>query len=133
MLGGDLRRRARPTGSSASRRPYPVVVIHHGFIAQMTHHRYNAQAFAEAGYLAVVVNGTHPVTGAPNVQRNVNGGLVLDWLASDASGEIGDEADLDRVRDGRPLRRARPPRSATRATRASTRSWPGTAATPSPT
>lgn len=77
--------------------PYPVVVIHHGFIAQMTHHRFNAQAFAEAGYLAVVVNGTHPVTGAPNVQRNVNGGLVLDWLASEASGEIGRQADLDRV------------------------------------
>ena len=77
--------------------PYPVVVIHHGFIAQMTQHRYNAQAFAEAGYLAIVVNGTHPVTGAPNVQRNVNGGLVLDWLASEASGEIGREADLDRV------------------------------------
>ena len=77
--------------------PYPVVVIHHGFIATMTHHRFNAQAFAEAGYLAIVVNGTHPVTGAPNVQRNVNGGLVLDWLASDASGEIGRQADLDRV------------------------------------
>lgn len=77
--------------------PYPVVVIHHGFIAQMTHHRFNAQPFAEAGYLAIVVNGTHPATGAPNVQRNVNGGLVLDWLKSAASGEIGMEADLDRV------------------------------------
>lgn len=77
--------------------PYPVVVIHHGFIATMTHHRYNAQAFAEAGYLAIVVNGTHPVPGAPNVQRDVNGGLVLDWLASEGSGEIGREADLDRV------------------------------------
>ncbi|MGH2752969.1 MAG: hypothetical protein ACRDLB_00920 [Actinomycetota bacterium] len=77
--------------------PYPVVIIHHGFIAQMTHHRFNAQAFAEAGYLAISVNGTHPLTGAPNVQRNVNAGLVLDWLASDASGEIGDQADLDRV------------------------------------
>ena len=77
--------------------PYPVVVIHHGFVAQMTHHRFNAQVFAENGYLAIVVNGTHPVTGAPNVQRNVNGGLVLDWLASEASGEIGRDADLDRV------------------------------------
>lgn len=77
--------------------PYPVVVIHHGFIAQMTHHRYNAQVLAEAGYLAIVVNGTHPVTGAPNVQRNVNGGMVLDWLKSAASGEIGKEADFDRV------------------------------------
>ncbi|MGH2807009.1 MAG: chlorophyllase/cutinase-like alpha/beta fold protein, partial [Actinomycetota bacterium] len=77
--------------------PYPVVIIHHGFIAQMTHHRYNAQSFAEAGYLAISVNGTHPVTGAPNVQRNVNAGLVLDWLASEASGEIGEQADLSRV------------------------------------
>lgn len=77
--------------------PYPVVIIHHGFIAQMTHHRYNAQAFAEAGYLAITVNGTHPVTGGPNVQRNVNAGLVLDWLASETSGEIGRQADLNRV------------------------------------
>lgn len=77
--------------------PYPVVIIHHGFIAQMTHHRFNAQAFAEAGYLAITVNGTHPLTGAPNVQRNVNADLVMDWLASDASGEIGDEADLERI------------------------------------
>lgn len=77
--------------------PYPVVIIHHGFIAQMTHHRFNAQVFAEAGYLAISVNGTHPLTGAPNVQRDVNADLVLDWLASDASGEIGDSADLDRV------------------------------------
>jgi pimeloyl-ACP methyl ester carboxylesterase len=74
-----------------------VVVVHHGFIAQMTHHRFNAQAFAEAGYLAVVVNGIHPVTGAPNVQSDTNAGQVLDWLASDASGQIGREADLDRV------------------------------------
>lgn len=86
-----------PAGLQRHDGPYPVVVIHHGFIAQMTHHRFNAQVFAEAGYLAIVVNGTHPVTGAPNVQRNVNGGLVLDWLASDASGEVGDEADLSRV------------------------------------
>lgn len=86
-----------PEGLAEIEGPYPVVVIHHGFVAQMTHHRYNAQVFAEAGYLAIVVNGTHPVTGAPNVQRNVNGGLVLDWLASGDSGEIGESADLDRV------------------------------------
>jgi hypothetical protein len=86
-----------PEGLQRFDAPYPVVVVHHGFIAQMTHHRFNAQAFAEAGYLAISVNGTHPATGAPNVQRNVNAGLVLDWLASDASGEIGREADLDRV------------------------------------
>ena len=86
-----------PAGLEPHEGPYPVVIIHHGFVAQMTHHRYNAQAFAEAGYLAITVNGTHPVTGLPNVQRNVNAGLVLDWLASDASGEIGRDADLSRV------------------------------------
>lgn len=77
--------------------PYPVVVIFHGFIAQMGHHRYNGQVFAEAGYMAIVVNGIHPVTGAPNVQDAPNGGEVLDWLASPASGVFGQEADLSRV------------------------------------
>lgn len=77
--------------------PYPVVVIHHGFIAQMTHHRFNAQVYAEAGYMAIVVNGIHPVTGAPNVQDSANGGEVLNWLASPASGVFGQEADLTRV------------------------------------
>jgi dienelactone hydrolase len=77
--------------------PYPVVVIHHGFIAQMTHHRFNAQVYAEAGYMAIVVNGIHPATGAPNVQDSANGGEVIDWLASEASGEFGREADLSRV------------------------------------
>lgn len=86
-----------PEGLERFDAPYPVVVVHHGFIAQMTHHRFNAQAFAEAGYLAISVNGSHPLTGAPNVQRNENAGLVLDWLASEDSGEIGQEADLDRV------------------------------------
>ena len=86
-----------PEGLQRFDGPYPVVIVHHGFIAQMTHHRYNAQVFAEAGYLAITVNGTHPLTGAPNVQRNVNAGLVLDWLASPDSGEIGESADLDRV------------------------------------
>jgi hypothetical protein len=86
-----------PAGLERFDPPYPVVIVHHGFIAQMTHHRFNSQVFAEAGYLAISVNGTHPVTGAPNVQRNVNAGLVLDWLASDASGEIGRNADLNRV------------------------------------
>ncbi|MGH2757241.1 MAG: alpha/beta hydrolase family protein [Actinomycetota bacterium] len=86
-----------PKGLDKFDPPYPVVIVHHGFIAQMTHHRYNAQAFAEAGFLAISVNGTHPVTGAPNVQRNVNADLVMDWLASDASGEIGRDADLERI------------------------------------
>ena len=86
-----------PEGLERHDGPYPVVIIHHGFIAQMTHHRFNAQVFAEAGYLAITVNGTHPATGAPNVQRNVNADLVMDWLASNDSGEIGDQADLDRI------------------------------------
>jgi dienelactone hydrolase len=77
--------------------PYPVVIIHHGGVAQMTHHRYNAQVFAEAGYLAITVNGIHPVTGAPNFQSDTNAGQVLDWLASEESGVIGRDADLDRV------------------------------------
>lgn len=77
--------------------PYPVVVIFHGFIATMTHHRFNAQVYAEAGYMAIVVNGIHPVPGAPNVQDAANGGRVLDWLASPASGVFGQEADLSRV------------------------------------
>lgn len=86
-----------PAGLERFEPPYPVVVIHHGFIAQMSHHRFNAQVYAEAGYLAVVVNGVHPVTGAPNVQDSANGGEVLDWLATPASGEIGQQADLTRV------------------------------------
>ncbi|HVL33443.1 MAG TPA: hypothetical protein VM600_07680, partial [Actinomycetota bacterium] len=86
-----------PAGLKRFEPPYPVVVIFHGFIAQMSHHRFNAQTYAEAGYMAIVVNGIHPVTGAPNVQNANNGGEVLDWLASPASGVFGREADLNRV------------------------------------
>ncbi|MGH2829782.1 MAG: chlorophyllase/cutinase-like alpha/beta fold protein [Actinomycetota bacterium] len=86
-----------PPGLQRIAPPYPVVVIHHGFIAQMTHHRFNAQVYAEAGYMAIVVQGTHPLTGAPNVQDPANGGEVIEWLASPRSGEIGREADLTRV------------------------------------
>ncbi len=86
-----------PEGLERFEAPYPVVVIFHGFIATMTHHRFNAQVYAEAGYMAIVVNGTHPVPGAPNVQVAANGDAVLRWLASDASGVFGEEADLDRV------------------------------------
>ena len=77
--------------------PYPVVVIFHGFIATMTHHRFNAQPFAEAGYMAIVVNGIHPIPGAPNIQDAPNGDEVLKWLASPASGVFGQEADFSRV------------------------------------
>jgi dienelactone hydrolase len=86
-----------PAGLQRFEPPYPVVVIHHGFIAQMTHHRFNAQVYAEAGYMAIVVQGIHPVTGAPNVQDAANGGEVLNWLASPDSGVLGKEADLSRV------------------------------------
>jgi len=77
--------------------PYPVVLVFHGFIAQKSHHRFNAQVFAEHGYMAIAVNGTHIVGSAPNVQRTENGDDVLNWLASEASGEFGAQADLDRV------------------------------------
>lgn len=77
--------------------PYPVVIIHHGAIATKEQHRFNAQVFAENGYLAITVSGTHPVPNAPNMQRNQNAGYIMDWLASDESGEIGAEADLDRI------------------------------------
>ena len=86
-----------PAGLQRFEPPYPVVVIHHGFIAQMTHHRFNAQPYAEAGYIAIVVNGIHPATGVPNVQDSANGGEVVDWLASSRSGFLGQEADLTRV------------------------------------
>lgn len=86
-----------PAGLQTFEPPYPVVVIHHGFIAQMTHHRFNAQVYAEAGYMAIVVNGIHPLTGAPNVQDSANGGEVLNWLASPAAGVFGQQADLTRV------------------------------------
>jgi dienelactone hydrolase len=86
-----------PAGLQRFEPPYPVVVIHHGFIAQMTHHRFNAQVYAEAGYMAIVVNGIHPATGVPNVQDAANGGEVLNWLASPASGIFGKQADLGRV------------------------------------
>jgi hypothetical protein len=76
--------------------PYPVVVLWHGAIAQMKHHRFTAQMLAERGYLAVVLNGA-PVGGAPTFPDGGMGGAVLDWLASEDSGEIGREADLDRV------------------------------------
>jgi hypothetical protein len=86
-----------PAGLERFEAPYPVVVVFHGFIAQMTHHRFNGEVFAENGYMAIVVNGTHPATGAPNVQANNNGDEVLRWLASPASGVFGQEADLSRV------------------------------------
>ncbi|HEX9712784.1 MAG TPA: hypothetical protein VGB52_09600 [Actinomycetota bacterium] len=86
-----------PEGLQTFQPPYPVVLVFHGFIAQKSHHRFNAQVFAEHGYMAIAVNGTHIVGSAPNVQRTENGDDVLNWLASEASGAFGQEADLDRV------------------------------------
>lgn len=76
--------------------PYPVVAIWHGAIAQMSHHRFAAQALAEAGYMSVLINGT-AATGAPNFPDGSMGPALLDWLASPASGVFGQEADLTRV------------------------------------
>ena len=85
-----------PEGLERFEAPYPVVVIHHGFIGQYTHHRFQAQTFAENGYLAITVAGTHPAKG-PNYQQADNGADVLAWLESPASGTYGEIADLDRV------------------------------------
>lgn len=76
--------------------PYPVVVLFHGFIAQKSHHRYTAQALAEAGYMAISVNGTLPAGSAPNVQRQENGADVLDWLHAQEH-PIAQQSDLERV------------------------------------
>jgi hypothetical protein len=86
-----------PAGLQRFDAPYPVVVVFHGVIAQKSHHRYSTQAFAEAGYMAIGVNGTLPAGSAPNVQRTANGNDVLNWLASPASGVFGQQADLSRV------------------------------------
>lgn len=89
--------RDMPAGLTRFDGPYPVVVIFHGFTASKELHRMNAQTFAEAGYLAISVNGTHVVGSAPNSQRTQNGDDVLNWLASESSGVFGQDADLDRV------------------------------------
>lgn len=81
--------------------PYPVVVLMHGVVAQDIHHRFNTQTFAENGYLAIGVDGYGagyvPGLAGPNVQRCDNARDVLDWLATPASGEWGQLADLSRV------------------------------------
>jgi dienelactone hydrolase len=86
--------------------PYPVVIVLHGLTASKEQHRYNTQAFAEAGYMAIGVNGL-PGVGpfGPNFQRCGNIDSVLDWLADgrpllghdELSAELGGMADLDRV------------------------------------
>lgn len=96
-----------PPGLSRFDPPYPVVVVFHGFIADKSQHRYTSQMLAEAGYMAIAVNGTNSGgTSTPNVQRAQNGDDVLRWLAGESTdllgqsidpGVYGDEADLDRV------------------------------------
>jgi pimeloyl-ACP methyl ester carboxylesterase len=90
-----------PSGLERFDGPYPVVVVMHGVIADKSQHRFNTQTFAENGYLAVGVDGIGggyvPGTSLPSSQRCQNAGDVLDWLASDASGEWGQLADLSRV------------------------------------
>lgn len=90
-----------PEGLERYDGPYPVVIAMHGVIAEDIQHRFNTQTFAENGYLAIGVDGYGagyvPGLSGPNVQRCDNAGDVLDWLASPASGEWGQLADLDRV------------------------------------
>ena len=92
-----------PAGLPRFDPPYPVVVVFHGVIAQMAHHRYETEVFAENGYMAIGVNGTIPIDGGPNVQRTANGNDVLRWLNGETTSNVtpiadyGAEADLDRV------------------------------------
>jgi hypothetical protein len=90
-----------PAGLERFEPPYPVVVVMHGVIAQDIHHRFNTQTFAENGYMAIGVDGHGagflPGVSGPNSQRCANPSDVLDWLATDASGAYGDQADLSRV------------------------------------
>ena len=86
-----------PAGLQRFDPPYPVVVVFHGVIAQASHHRFETQAFAEHGYLAIGVNGTLPAGSGPNSQRTANGNDVLVWLGSAASAPYGQQADLSRV------------------------------------
>ncbi len=76
--------------------PYPVAVVVHGFTASKELHRMNTQAFAEAGYMAIGVNGTWPnPVSAPNSSSHEVVDAVLNWLTA-GSGEAA-QADLDRV------------------------------------
>lgn len=85
--------------------PYPVVLVLHGLSAAKELHRFNTQAFAEAGYMAIGVNGL-PGVGpfGPNFQRCGNIDSIYEWLAtgdpvtghSELSAELGGMADFDR-------------------------------------
>lgn len=76
--------------------PYPVAIVVHGFTASKELHRMNTQAFAEAGYLAIGVNGIWPnPVSAPNSSSKAVVDEVINWLYA-GQGEATD-ADLDRV------------------------------------
>ena len=76
--------------------PYPVAVVVHGFTASKELHRMNTQEFAEAGYLAIGVNGTWPnPVSAPNSSSHEIVDNVLKWLYA-RKGEAA-EADLNRL------------------------------------
>src|SRR5947208_3590867 len=70
-----------PPGLQAFDPPYPVVVVFHGFTASMQLHRWTTQVLAEAGYMAIAVNGTWPYpVSAPNSQTAANRSAILDWI-----------------------------------------------------
>lgn len=85
-----------PAGLERHDGPYPVAIVVHGFTASKELHRMNTQAFAEAGYLAIGVNGTHrdPVS-APNSSSKAVVDEVVKWVYA-KQGEAA-EADTNRV------------------------------------
>lgn len=85
-----------PAGLTTYQPPYPVAIVVHGFTASKELHRMNTQAFAEAGYLAIGVNGTWPnPVSAPNSSSAAIVDNVLKWLYA-KKGEAA-SADLNRV------------------------------------
>jgi dienelactone hydrolase len=85
-----------PAGVAVVDPPYPVVVVFHGFTASMQLHRWTTEVLAEAGYMAIGVNGTWPYpVSAPNSQTPANGTAILAWLASADGQAMG--ADPNRV------------------------------------
>lgn len=94
-----------PDGLERFDPPYPVVLVLHGLSAAKELHRFNTQAFAEAGYMAIGVNGV-PGVGpfGPNFQRCGNIDSMYEWLDTgdpvrghtELSAELGGMADFDR-------------------------------------
>ena len=85
-----------PDGLDRYEPPYPVVIVVHGFTASKELHRMNTQLLAEAGYLTIGVNGTHPEgVSAPNSSSKEVVDKVVDWVFA-GKGEAAD-ADLRRV------------------------------------